>query len=467
MRFGVFYELQLPRPWTAASEEQLLAEALEQVEIADEVGIDVAWAVEHHFLEEYSHCSAPEVFLSACAARTKRIRLGHGIRQAPPAYNHPARTAECVATLDLISGGRVEFGIGEGATRLELGGFGIGAKQKRAMSLEAGEQIANMMAMSPYPGYEGEFFSMPCRDVIPKPAQKPHPPMWIACTNRATIELAARRGLGALAFAFVDPSEARHWADVYYDIIRSGRVRAPGAQRQRQHRGGHRLLAARGPGQRPSEGASTGSTSSPTPCANWWCTTPRRAIRISGTATRPSGARRNRTRWPPLWAPATTTPTPSAPLPTRCAGSRRPRTPRIDHVIFLQQGGKNRHEDICGSLRLFGSDVLGEFSAGREEREAAKADELAPYIEKALARKERMRPPRAPRGAGGGGFRRAGRGSHQHRQLTSQTGVCSARSRLDPWPAFSAASGGFEPIQCLPRRPGAGSNLMSCEKAAL
>ncbi|MYJ85114.1 MAG: LLM class flavin-dependent oxidoreductase, partial [Acidimicrobiaceae bacterium] len=221
MRFGVFYELQMPRPWSADSEERLLAEAIEQVEVADEVGIDVAWAVEHHFLEEYSHCSAPEVFLSACAARTKRIRLGHGIRQAPPAYNHPARTAECVATLDLISGGRVEFGIGEGATRLELGGFGIPAKQKRAMSLEAGEQIANMMAMSPYPGFEGEYFSMPCRDVIPKPVQKPHPPMWIACTNRTTIELAARRGLGALAFAFVDPAEARHWADVYYDIIRS------------------------------------------------------------------------------------------------------------------------------------------------------------------------------------------------------------------------------------------------------
>ena len=116
MRFGVFYELQMPRPWAPDSEQRLLAEAIEQVEVADEVGIDVAWAVEHHFLEEYSHCSAPEVFLAACAARTKRIRLGHGIRQAPPPYNHPARTAECIATLDLISGGRVEYGIGEGAT---------------------------------------------------------------------------------------------------------------------------------------------------------------------------------------------------------------------------------------------------------------------------------------------------------------------------------------------------------------
>src|SRR3954453_6241055 len=221
MRFGVFYEQQLPRPWGDGDEERLFAESLEQVVLADELGFDNAWVVEHHFLEEYSHSSAPEVFLAAAAARTHRIRLGHGIRQTPPAYNHPARTAEVVSTLDLISHGRMEFGIGEGATRLELGGFGVPAKEKRAMSLEAGEQAANMMTMSPYPGYEGRSFSMPCRNVIPKPVQKPHPPMWIACTNRTTIEVAARAGLGALAFSFVDPGDAKHWVDSYYGLIDS------------------------------------------------------------------------------------------------------------------------------------------------------------------------------------------------------------------------------------------------------
>ncbi len=138
----------------------------------------------------------PEVFLAAAAARTTRIRLGHGIRQVIPNYNHPARTAEGLATLDLISDGRVDFGIGEGATRMELHGFDIPAKQKRAMSLEAAEQIANMMVLDPYPGYSSETFSLPCRNVIPKPRQKPHPPMWIACTNRETIKVAARNGLG-------------------------------------------------------------------------------------------------------------------------------------------------------------------------------------------------------------------------------------------------------------------------------
>jgi alkanesulfonate monooxygenase SsuD/methylene tetrahydromethanopterin reductase-like flavin-dependent oxidoreductase (luciferase family) len=174
MRFGVFYELQLPRPWNEGDERNLFHQALEQVELADRLGFDYAWEVEHHFLEDYSHSSAPEVFLAFVAARTRRIRLGHGVRQVIPNYNHPARTAEGLATLDIISDGRVDFGIGEGATRLELGGFRIPAKEKRAMALEAAEQIANMMVLEPYPGFEGKYFAMPCRNVLPKPVQKPH-----------------------------------------------------------------------------------------------------------------------------------------------------------------------------------------------------------------------------------------------------------------------------------------------------
>ena len=119
MRFGVFYELQLPKPWNEGDEHRLFQEALEQVVLADRLGFDYAWEVEHHFLDEYSHCSASDVFLSTLAAKTERIRVGFGIRQVIPNYNHPSRTAEAVAMLDLVSNGRVEFGIGEGATRLE------------------------------------------------------------------------------------------------------------------------------------------------------------------------------------------------------------------------------------------------------------------------------------------------------------------------------------------------------------
>ena len=112
MKFGVFYELQLPKPWGPDDEYELLNDALDQIELADRLGYDYAWEVEHHFLEEYSHSSAPEVFLAAASQRTSRIRLGHGIVQLPT--NHPARVAERVSTLDLISHGRVELGVGEG-----------------------------------------------------------------------------------------------------------------------------------------------------------------------------------------------------------------------------------------------------------------------------------------------------------------------------------------------------------------
>src|SRR5215468_177756 len=187
MKFGMLYEMETPRPWHALSEYNTYWEALAQVELADRVGFDYIWEVEHHFLEEYAHSSAPEVFLAACAARTSRIRIGHGVVLAPPGYNHPARVAERIATLDLVSDGRVDWGTGESASRVELEGFGIDHEQKKAMWAEAVEQTANMMAMSPYPGCSGKFFSMPVRNVVPKPLQKPHPPIWVACSKRETI----------------------------------------------------------------------------------------------------------------------------------------------------------------------------------------------------------------------------------------------------------------------------------------
>src|SRR6185503_5530417 len=142
VRFGLFYEHQLPRVGGELDEGRLLADALEQVELADRVGFDCVWEVEHHFLEEYSHSSAPEVFLAAAAARTQRIRLGHGIVQIPPGVNHPARVVERAATLDLISDGRLEFGTGESSSEAELGGFLVDRQQKRAMWEDAIDAIA-------------------------------------------------------------------------------------------------------------------------------------------------------------------------------------------------------------------------------------------------------------------------------------------------------------------------------------
>src|SRR5438445_1790634 len=167
MKFGVFYELQVPRPWDDGSELRVVSEALDQVELADRLGFDSVWAVEHHFLEEYSHCSAPEVFLAAASQRTKQMRLCHGIVAALPQYNHPARIAERAAMLDLVSGGRVELGTGETSSDTELDGFEIDRADKRAMWEEAVPAVAGMLGQTPFPGMCGKFVSMPPRHVVP------------------------------------------------------------------------------------------------------------------------------------------------------------------------------------------------------------------------------------------------------------------------------------------------------------
>ncbi|MBT6274649.1 MAG: LLM class flavin-dependent oxidoreductase [Chromatiales bacterium] len=389
MRFGVFYELQLPRPWNEGDEHRLFKEALEQVVLADQLGFDYAWEVEHHFLDEYSHSSAPEVFLAAASGKTERIRLGHGIKQVIANYNHPARTAECIATLDLVSDGRVEFGIGEGATRLELGAFGIGAKTKRAMALEAAEQICNMMVLTPYPGFEGESFTMPCRNVLPKPLQKPHPPLWMACTNRDTIKIAARNGIGALAFSFLDPDEARTWSQIYYDIIRSeecvplgwnvnANLAMVSAFSMHEDRG---EAIRRGQDNfeffRYSQQKLVAEDFVPG-FSNMWEDFREKRGDASDRLIQAALARAE----------------------FDGAGIGTPDDMRrhlgefqeagVDQVIFLQQAGKNSHQNICESLQLFGESVLPEFTRDVAEREAKKAAELAPYIEAALARKTYM-----------------------------------------------------------------------------
>src|ERR1700689_5288877 len=216
MKFGGFYELQHPRPWSDGSEHRMIKNALEQVEISDRMGYDYVWATEHHFLEEYAHSSAPEIFLAACSQRTKNLRIGHGIVQMPPYINHPARVAERIATLDLISDGRCDFGCGAGATETELGGFNVPQAEKKEMFLEGMRIAIRMMVEQPFTGYESKYLKMPQRNVVPKPLQKPHPPLWMACSRRESILQAAKLGLGALTFSFVGPEQARQWVADYY-----------------------------------------------------------------------------------------------------------------------------------------------------------------------------------------------------------------------------------------------------------
>ncbi len=204
MKFGIIYEMQMQKPWKENQEFNIFHEALEQVELADRLGFDYVWEVEHHFLVEYSHSSAPEVFLAAASQRTKKIRLGHGVALLPYPFNHPIRVAERAAALDILSNGRVDLGTGRSITEQELGGFGIDPADSRPMWEEAIQMIPKMWTTDTF-SWEGDYFSIPPRNVIPKPVQKPHPPMWMACTQPESFRLAGSKGLGALSFGFIAP----------------------------------------------------------------------------------------------------------------------------------------------------------------------------------------------------------------------------------------------------------------------
>jgi alkanesulfonate monooxygenase SsuD/methylene tetrahydromethanopterin reductase-like flavin-dependent oxidoreductase (luciferase family) len=402
MRFGIFYEHQLPRPWDEGAEQKLIADALDQVELADRLGIDSVWEVEHHFLEEYSHSSASEVFLAAASQRTERIRLGFGIVAIPPGYQHPARVAEKVAMLDLVSGGRVEFGSGETSSGAELEGFGVDRETKREQWGEALDVATRMMVEEPFAGWDGRFVKMPPRNIVPKPVQKPHPPLWVACSRRETIRLAAEKGIGALSFSFVEPEEAKEWVDEYYDIIASERC-VPAGFAVNPNVAVVLPMMCHADEATAIERGIDGAHFFGYSLAHYYVFGDHRPGRTSiwdEFLERRDEAGFARSIVSPDQAPlgvkimqqglgslrgAIGTPEQIRDLVARYEAAG------VDQIIFVSQAGKNRHEHICESLELFAAEVLPEFAPQAEAREAAKRDRLAPAVEAALARREPAR----------------------------------------------------------------------------
>ena len=393
MRFSIFYEHQLPRPWDDGAEARVIHEALEQVQLADKLGFSTVWEVEHHFLEEYSHSAAPEVFLSACAATTQNIRIGHGIVPVLPGYNHPARVAERIGTLDIISNGRVEFGTGETSSDMELGGFEIERADKRAMWEEAVPEIAKMMAQAPYEGHTGKFFSMPVRNVVPKPTQRPHPPLWVACSQRDTILMAGSRGIGALSFSFINPDEARQWVSDYYAAfeactdpaglapnpniaVTSGFMCHPDEQTALDrgldgfHFFAYSLLHYYAFGTH-TPGRTDIWTEFEQNRAEMGFEKLNARIRQAGDGT---GALEDG----------------GLDSLRGCIGTpdqirefvRAYEDAGVDELIFVSQAGRNRHEHICESMELFAREVMPEFAERAPQREAAKRERYAETIER-------------------------------------------------------------------------------------
>jgi alkanesulfonate monooxygenase SsuD/methylene tetrahydromethanopterin reductase-like flavin-dependent oxidoreductase (luciferase family) len=379
MKFGIFYEHQLPRPWEDGDEQRLYEEALDQVELADELGIDYAWEVEHHFLEEYSHSSAPEVFLAAAADRTEDIRLGHGIKLMPPDYNSPARVAEEVGTLDLVSNGRVEFGTGESSSAMELEGFGIPRDEKESMWQESVDQVTNMMTMEPYPGHKGEHFEMPARNVVPKPVQTPHPPLWVACSGRSTIEQAARLGMGVLSFDFSTAEETAEWVDTYYETLKEecdpiGHAVNPN------------FAVVSGFSCHEDEDVAYERG------AEGFAFFQYALAHYYGASVHQPGHTNVWEEFQEIGADAVLEGNQgdgAIGTPDQISEHLRDlEQAGVDQVIFVQQGGNNRHEHICDSLELFADEVMPEFHARDDEHTAEKMNELEPFIEDALEQRD-------------------------------------------------------------------------------
>jgi len=370
MKFGIFYELQLPRPWHADSEHTLLNNALDQVELADRLGYDVAWEVEHHFMEEYSHSSAPEVFLGAASQRTKNIRLAHGIIQLTT--NHPARVAERVATLDLLSHGRVELGLGEGSSITELHPFDRRFRDKREIWEDAVRCLIPMFGDEPVE-YHGPHFDFPLRNVLPKPRQKPHPPLWVACSQLDTIAMAGSRGMGALGFQFVSAEAAHAWVAAYYNSFTkrldplceyelnpniamvSGFMCCPTDEEAMAKADGWTFFqfalgyyARMGP-------AAAGRVDLWSAYEDWRATPDGQAAvaRGGGLIGSPETLRRRLHHFEET---------------------------NVDQVILLNQAGRNTHEDICDSLKLFAEEVMPEFQGREPEHQEWKQGVLAGEI---------------------------------------------------------------------------------------
>jgi alkanesulfonate monooxygenase SsuD/methylene tetrahydromethanopterin reductase-like flavin-dependent oxidoreductase (luciferase family) len=398
VKFGLFYEHQLPRPWAADSEQRLIHDALDQIELADRVGFDYVWEVEHHFLEEYSHSSAPEVFLAAASQRTTRLRLGHGIVQTAPAYNHPARTAERLAMLDLVSGGRVDFGSGESSSEAELRGFGLDPVRKREAWLEGLEVAIRCMTETPFTGFQGEFVTMPPRNVVPKPVQRPHPPLWVACSRRDTILLAAQKGMGALSFAFIEPEDARGWVEDYERVLRQECVPV-GLAVNPQLACVSPMMCAPTEEEATARGLEGGNFFGYS-LAHYYVF----GDHVPGRTDvwREFQERRGKMGYSPEAALAARSETLGAKAAagdeTGLRGAvgtpsqlreflRRYEAAGVDQLIFVLQAGRNRHEDIMESIELFGREVLPEFAERDPAQSAAKAERWAPVVAAALARR--------------------------------------------------------------------------------
>jgi alkanesulfonate monooxygenase SsuD/methylene tetrahydromethanopterin reductase-like flavin-dependent oxidoreductase (luciferase family) len=223
MDLSLLYEFDVPQPWDGEhpwgqrmAERRVYRENIEQIVLADTLGFDTVWCVEHHFRENRSHMPSNEVVLGALSQITSHIKLGFGVALMPHEFIHPARVAEKVATVDLLSGGRAVWGMGR-STPMEQLAFGVEIPRTKEKMCAAARSVVGMWAEEYYEEHS-EYLDFPKRMVTPKPWQDPHPPAWMAASGESSAIMAGENGLGLLCFSIMQPlSKLKPVIDAYRD----------------------------------------------------------------------------------------------------------------------------------------------------------------------------------------------------------------------------------------------------------
>jgi len=372
MRIGLFYQIQVPKPWTAGSEAQRIYEALEQIPYAESQGFDSVWFSEHHFRPVWSHNSAPDLTLAAVSQRTNRIRLGIGVVLAP--IHHPLHVAQRMATLDILSRGRVDVGIGRTGYPYQLTPYGVDLKDTRGMWQEFADLLPRLWTEEEI-SYDGTYYKIPRREVLPKPVQRPHPPLWSACGSDETARQTGRLGMGGLFGGEGGPDRVRELMALYRDALRT----APGSGPATPPRAA--LMTAGYCHEDPHVATERGSE-----LVGWYIEQQRERARLVWRDYDPTTVPQDYQGYYARDQRLAAGPHPGEPTPREvrdrgeqfCVG-----TPAecirfielyealgIEEMILLCAVGPATHEEVINTMRLFGEQVIPHFRA-KEKRAAA------------------------------------------------------------------------------------------------
>ncbi len=217
MKFSMIFEAQMTDT-AVTNERAVIRNCVEQAVYAEAMGFDAVWAVEHHSLKWYAHMTAPEIFLTYVAARTSRIRIGHGCVLMPFKFNPPIRVAERVAMLDILSDGRLDVAGGRGATLQEMSLFGVDPHDTYPQMEETLRVLSHVWRSETFE-WHSDLLDISPHPILPRPVQEPHPPLFIACTKRDTVALAAELGVGALVLGFAGPEDVADMHEIYAATI--------------------------------------------------------------------------------------------------------------------------------------------------------------------------------------------------------------------------------------------------------